>query len=73
MLPVGGYGQILPQHLQSLMLPALTIAVAISPMTIRSLRSSMIDVLEADYILTARAKGVASRRVLVRGTPCATR
>jgi ABC-type dipeptide/oligopeptide/nickel transport systems, permease components len=65
-LPVGGYGVTFPQHLESLLLPALTIAVAISPMTIRSLRSSMIDVLEADYIRTAKAKGVAPARVLVR-------
>ena len=66
LLPVGGYGQNLPQHLQSVILPALTIALAISPMTIRSLRASMIDVLEADYILTARAKGASSGRVLFR-------
>jgi len=66
LLPVGGWGQNLPQHLQSVILPALTIALAISPMTIRSLRASMIDVLEADYILTARAKGASSGRVLFR-------
>ena len=66
LLPVGGYGQNLPEHLQSVILPALTIALAISPMTIRSLRASMIDVLEADYILTARAKGASSGRVLGR-------
>ncbi len=66
LLPVGGYGQNLPEHLQSVILPALTIALAISPMTIRSLRASMIDVLDADYILTARAKGASSRRVLWR-------
>ena len=35
-------------------------------MTIRSLRASMIDVLDADYILTARAKGATTRRVLAR-------
>ena len=35
-------------------------------MTIRSLRASMIEVLQADYILTAKAKGVATRAVLVR-------
>jgi peptide/nickel transport system permease protein len=66
LLPVGGYGQNLPEHLQSVILPALTIALAISPMTIRSLRASMIDVLDSDYILTARAKGASSSRVLFR-------
>lgn len=66
LFPVGGYGDSLPQHLHSMVLPAFTIAVSIAPMTMRSLRSSMIDVLQADYILTARAKGVLTRRVLVR-------
>jgi peptide/nickel transport system permease protein len=65
-LPVGGYGNSAAEHFKSLLLPAITIAVGISPMTIRSLRSSMIDVLEADYIRTAKAKGVAPTRVLVR-------
>ncbi len=66
LLPVGGYGHTFPEHIESLILPALTIALAISPMTIRSLRSSMIDVLDSDYILTARAKGATTRRVLAR-------
>jgi peptide/nickel transport system permease protein len=66
LLPVGGYGQSFPQHLASLILPALTIALGICPMTIRSLRSSMIDVIDADYILTARAKGVSAPRILYR-------
>ena len=64
--PVGGYGSTLSGHLYAMVLPALTIAVSIAPMTIRSLRASMIEVLQADYILTAKAKGVATRAVLVR-------
>lgn len=64
--PVGGYGQGLLEHLRSMVLPALTISLAISPMTIRSLRSSMVDVLDADYVLTARAKGVPAGRIMTR-------
>jgi peptide/nickel transport system permease protein len=47
-------------------LPALTVAIAISPILIRSLRASLLNVLESDYITTARAKGLPERRVLVR-------
>jgi peptide/nickel transport system permease protein len=47
-------------------LPALTVAIAISPILIRSLRASLLSVLESDYITTARAKGLPERRVLIR-------
>jgi peptide/nickel transport system permease protein len=64
--PVGGYGQTLPQHLLSMVLPGLTIAVGIAPLLIRSLRASMLSVLEAEYVTTARSKGISSFRVLTR-------
>ncbi len=65
-LPVGGYGHGFPGHLKSMVLPALTVALAISPILIRSLRASMIQVLESDYVSTARSKGIPEWRVLTR-------
>ena len=47
-------------------LPALTVAIGTAPLLIRSLRASLLGVLESDYITTARAKGMPERRVLVR-------
>ena len=47
-------------------LPALTVAIALAPVVIRSLRASMLSVLGADYITTARSKGVPGRRLFVR-------
>jgi peptide/nickel transport system permease protein len=64
--PVGGYGEGFFGHLRSMFLPALTVALAISPILIRSLRASMLEVLESDYVTTARSKGLPERRVLVR-------
>jgi peptide/nickel transport system permease protein len=64
--PVGGYGEGFAGHVRSMFLPALTVAIAISPILIRSLRASLLSVLESDYITTARAKGLPERRVLVR-------
>lgn len=53
-------------HVQHLVLPVITI-VAISIATwSRYLRSSMIDVLNQDYLRTARAKGLTERRVVYR-------
>lgn len=65
LFPVGGFGTTLPEHLWSMVLPGLTVAIGISPVLIRSLRVSVINVLEAEYIVTARSKGLAGRRVLM--------
>jgi peptide/nickel transport system permease protein len=64
--PVGGYGNGVGGHLVSMFLPSLTIAIGTAPLLIRSLRASLLGVLESDYITTARAKGLPERRVLVR-------
>jgi len=66
LFPVGGYGTGPIGHLHSMFLPALTVALGISPILIRSLRASLLQVLESDYITTARSKGISERRVLMR-------
>ena len=62
--PVGGYGETFREHLHHLFLPSLTIALAMAPILIRSLRSSMVGNLRAQYATTARAKGLTDRRVV---------
>lgn len=64
--PVGGYGSGFLGHLHYMFLPALTVAIALSPVVIRSLRASMLNVLGADYVTTARSKGVPGLRLFVR-------
>lgn len=59
--PIGGYGTF-----AHLVLPALTLGLLGSGWYSRMLRSSMIDVLRADYIRTARAKGLGRSRVVLR-------
>ncbi len=66
LFPVGGYGEGFTGHLHSMILPALTVALGISPILIRSLRASLLEILESDYITTARSKGLTERRVMVR-------
>ena len=66
LFPVGGYGSGFFGHLHSMFLPALTVALGIVPILVRSLRVSLIEVLESDYITTARSKGIPERRVLAR-------
>ncbi len=53
-------------YLRHLALPALTLTVQIIASWSRYLRASMIDALGADYIRTARAKGLPERTVVLR-------
>jgi peptide/nickel transport system permease protein len=50
--------------LMHIVLPALTLGVAMAAATMRMTRAAMLDVLNADYIRTARAKGLPRRRVI---------
>ena len=50
----------------SIVLPALTLTAFSMALIARMTRSSMFEVLEADYVRTARAKGVNERRVVYK-------
>jgi len=62
--PASGFGDGFANHVKSIVLPGLTVALALVPILVRSLRASMIDVLQSDYITTARAKGLGGSRVV---------
>ena len=64
--PVSGFGDTVPSHIVDLFLPALTIALSFGAILIRSLRNSTLSVLRADYVDTARAKGLPNRVILGR-------
>jgi peptide/nickel transport system permease protein len=53
-------------QLNLVLLPAITLALAITPYIARMTRASMIEVLESDYVAMARLKGLRERRVLLR-------
>jgi peptide/nickel transport system permease protein len=61
--PVAGYGNKPWDHVVSLFLPALTLALGIVPVLMRSLRTALIDALNSEYVNFARAKGLRSRTV----------
>lgn len=64
--PVGGYGKTFLDNLHHLMLPALSVALYTSAIILRNLRASLIEVLDADYVQFARAKGLSRRIVMTR-------
>lgn len=61
LLPASGRGGFL-----RLLMPAFTLGASLAPITMRMTRSKMLDILSADYIRTARAKGLRERIVLYR-------
>jgi peptide/nickel transport system permease protein len=58
LLPLGGVGANRLDTLWHLTLPALTIALHISPILVRALRSSLIEVMSSDYVTTGVAMGL---------------
>jgi peptide/nickel transport system permease protein len=65
-LPAAGFGSGASGHLESLLLPSLTIAAGIIPLVVRSLRAEILKVAESEYVTTARAKGLTERRIRFR-------
>jgi peptide/nickel transport system permease protein len=63
--PSTGAGVGFQDRLWHLTLPALTIAVSITPLLVRSLRSSVIEVVASDFVTTGRAAGLRPGRLLL--------
>ncbi len=61
MLPASGYGT-----WKHLVLPAITLGMFQAPITMRLVRSGMLEVLNQDYVRTARAKGLTENAVLLK-------
>jgi len=64
--PAGGYGAGFGGHLDSLVLPGLTISAVTTPILVRSMRASLVEALNSEFIAAARAKGLSATRVLFR-------
>jgi peptide/nickel transport system permease protein len=65
----GGYVDLLANpaaNLQFLLFPSLTLGLGMAAVVLRTTRSAMLDVLGADYIRTAHAKGLTAAAVLER-------
>jgi len=60
-LPASGYGT-----WQNFLLPSFCLGAALAPITMRLVRSGVIEVMSMDFIKTARAKGVAEPTVVVK-------
>ncbi|WP_163001451.1 ABC transporter permease [Pannonibacter phragmitetus] len=67
--PVSGYGgpgASFFERLHHLVLPAVSLGLVSSALILRFTRAAMLDVLNEDYIRTARSKGLVERRVILK-------
>jgi len=60
-LPASGYGS-----WQNFLMPSLCLGMALAPITMRLVRSGVIEVMSMEFIKTARAKGLAEGRVVIK-------
>lgn len=68
-LPASGFVPVsedMAQNLKTLLLPALVLGTGLAATLMRHTRASMIAVLKADYIRTARAKGLLAPKVVLK-------
>jgi peptide/nickel transport system permease protein len=61
LLPASGYGT-----WQHFLMPAFTLGAFLAPITMRLVRSGVIEVMNMEYIKTARAKGVGEPLVVIK-------
>ena len=68
LLPASGFvspAESLPRNLATLIMPAFVLGNGIAAVLMRHSRSAMLEVLSADYVRTARAKGLSETRVVL--------
>ncbi|MCS3468265.1 peptide/nickel transport system permease protein [Pseudomonas sp. JUb42] len=68
-LPASGFvplAEDIGQNLKTLVLPAFVLGAGLSGVLMRHTRSAMLEVLRADYVRTARAKGLFPRTVILK-------
>ena len=66
MYPPGHQGFDPVLRVKYLILPVTVVAIQIIAVYTRYMRASLLEVMNSDYLRTARAKGISERRVLVQ-------
>ncbi|MEA4892016.1 MAG: ABC transporter permease [Peptococcaceae bacterium] len=64
--PVSGWGTSWGQHIKSLILPGITMAISVSALMVRNLRNSVVDVKNQDFVAFAVSKGLSEWRISLR-------
>jgi ABC-type dipeptide/oligopeptide/nickel transport system permease component len=64
LFPVSGYETGIGGILKTLTLPALTLGLGLAAVVVRTLRSTLLEVLGSDYVDAARSRGLSELRVV---------
>ncbi len=62
--PAGGFGETTSEHLRSMILPGFALAIGMAPVLIRSLRASILSILDQEYVATARSLGLSEPHIM---------
>ncbi|MEU7004902.1 ABC transporter permease [Nonomuraea sp. NPDC046570] len=65
LFPAGGYPDDPSGQLRALVLPAITVAVGLAPVQIRTLRSAWLRAMRSPYVEAPRSRGVGTTRLLI--------
>jgi ABC-type dipeptide/oligopeptide/nickel transport system permease component len=65
-LPTGGWPSGAPDDSKTLIMPVITLSLAPMALVARYTRSSLVEVLHAEYVRTARAKGLREPAVILK-------
>lgn len=66
LFPISGFGDDIPGHLNAIVLPSITFAMAISPVMIRALRAKLVALYREDFVMMSRAAGLGEGAILTR-------
>jgi ABC-type dipeptide/oligopeptide/nickel transport system permease component len=64
LFPVSGYESGFSGSIRTLTLPSLTLGLGLATVVVRTLRSSLLEVLQSEYIDAARSRGLSELRVI---------
>jgi peptide/nickel transport system permease protein len=62
--PVSGFGSSPGEHVRAVILPALTMAIGLAPVQIRTLRTSWLHSMGSPYVEAARSRGAGQSRLM---------
>lgn len=67
-LPATGFGDTFREHIQHMLLPWVTVSVAITPILTRNLRATLLEKQDADFVVAGKSKGLPKNYIFWKHT-----
>ena len=65
-LPATGFGNTVGGHVRHIILPSMTIGIAMTPILVRNLRATLLEQKEADFVIASRSRGIPENYIFRR-------